>query len=455
MSEKRKIWTNRSVLALAGGSDPVKVITDRARRLAMEAFQAGWSGPPYDPFALAGYRKISVVAREDILDARTVPTRSGGAIEFNPSRPRSRIKYSICHELAHTLFPDWDQRIRNRVTHSDMKGDEWQLETLCNIGAAELLMPVGSVSHLGRGRLTIDAIRQVRKEHEVSAESVLLRAVRLTTDQCCVFSSSRRSHPGLPQDRYFIDYVIGSRAWPGSIAPGMLLPDETIASQCIAIGFTAKGHETWEGVGTVRLECLGVAPYPNQTYPRVLGIARPQKGLPVAVAGIEVVQGDASHPRGRGPSVIAQIVNDSAFTWGAGFSRVLRETWPTAQRSFRDWAEKDRRNLRLGRVHAGIVNENLAVMSMIAQHGYGPSPKPRIRYAALEECLEQLGTFAASRGWTVHMPKIGSGLAGGSWNIVRELVEDTVCAKGVKVFVYELPGGPRRSHPQASFSFQS
>ncbi|MBZ5670041.1 MAG: ImmA/IrrE family metallo-endopeptidase [Acidobacteriia bacterium] len=449
---KRQVWTNPSVLALAGDSDPVQAITERAQSKAVGAIQDGWSGPPYDPFALAEYLNVAVVAREDIPEARTVSSRAGYIIEFNPNRPRNRVKYSICHELAHTLFPDCADRVRSRLTHRDMKGDEWQLETLCNIGAAELLMPIGSTPSLEGGRLTIDAILEARKRHEVSAEAVLLRAVRLTADQCCVFSSSRRLLSG-GRERYLIDYAIGSRAWTGAVSAGAALPGATVASQCTAIGYTAKGHEAWDTVGTVRVECLGVPPYPNHIYPRVLGIIRPEKQTPVDIAEITYLRGDASRPRGSGPRILAQIVNDSAFTWGGGFSLTVREKWPVAQKAFRAWAERERRNLRLGTVHVGVVDENLAVVSMIAQHGYGPSPKPRIRYMALKACLERLGSVAAERGATVHMPKIGSGQAGGSWNIVREFVDGAVCARGVKVFVYELPGGPGPSHPQATLEF--
>ena len=449
---KRKVWTNPSVLALAGDSDPVQAITEKARTLAVEAIQDGWAGPPYDPFALADHLHITVIARQDIPDARTIASRSGYVLEFNPNRPRNRVKFSICHELAHTLFPDCVDRVRSRVTHRDMKGDEWQLEMLCNIGAAELLMPVGSVPSLEGERLTIETILEARKQHEVSAEAVLLRAVRLTADQCCVFSSSRRpSSEG--REGYFIDYAIGSRAWPSVISAGAPLPETTAASECTAIGFTAKRHETWESVGSVRVECLGVAPYPNQTYPRVLGIIRPEKQTPFDVAEITYLRGDASRPRGSGPRILAQIVNDSAFTWGGGFSLTVRGRWPVAQEAFRAWAERERRNLRLGNVHVGNVDENFAVVSMIAQHGFGPSPKPRIRYMALKSCLQRLGDIAAERSATVHMPKIGSGQAGGSWNIVREFVQEAVCARGVKAFVYELPGGPGPSHPQAVLDF--
>ena len=440
------------MLALAGDSDPVKMITERARDVVIKAIQDGWSGPPYDPFGLADYLKIAVVARQDIPEARTVPSRTGFTIEFNPNRPRSRVKYSICHELAHTLFPDCGERVRHRITHRDTKGDEWQLEALCNIGAAELLMPVGSVAWVENERLTIDAILETRKQHQISAEAVLLRAARLTTGQCCAFSASRRNSPG-SGERYFIDYAVGSRAWTGDIKAGIILPEATVARECTAIGFTAKGHEQWETLGTVRVECLGVPPYPRQIYPRVLGIIRRQRQVSVEVAGITNIQGDASRPRGSGSRILAQIVNDRAFTWGGGFSLTVRKKWPEAQKAFRAWAEPPHRNLRLGRVHVVGAEDHLAVASLVAQHGFHASPKPRIRYLALKSCLEELSMIALQRHATVHMPKIGSGLAGGSWSIVRELVQETLCRRGVKVFVYELPGGPGPAHPQKSLDF--
>jgi hypothetical protein len=117
----------------------------------------------------------------------------------------------------------------------------------------------------------------------------------------------------------------------------------------------------------------------------------------VNVADITYVQGDARYPRGSDARLIVQIVNDSAFTWGAGFSLALREAWPTAQRAFRDWAQQERRNLKLGNVHVKDVEPNLAVVSMIAQHGFGHSPTPRIRYSALKTCLEQLSKTALER----------------------------------------------------------
>ena len=44
------------------------------------------------------------------------------------------------------------------------------------------------------------------------------------------------------------------------------------------------------------------------------------------------------------------------------------------------------------------------------------------------------------------MPRIGSGQAGGSWTIISELIETEVCAAGVPVTVYDLPG--RKDEPE-------
>ncbi len=79
---------------------------------------------------------------------------------------------------------------------------------------------------------------------------------------------------------------------------------------------------------------------------------------------------------------------------------------------------------------------------MICQHGYGPSPTPRLRYAALKSCLEQLAVFARGESATIHMPRIGAGFGGGSWALIQQLIDEILCGQGLTVTVYELPGTP-------------
>jgi hypothetical protein len=39
---------------------------------------------------------------------------------------------------------------------------------------------------------------------------------------------------------------------------------------------------------------------------------------------------------------------------------------------------------------------------------------------------------------TVHMPRIGCGLAGGTWDRIGPIVERTLSAKNIGAFVYDL-----------------
>jgi O-acetyl-ADP-ribose deacetylase (regulator of RNase III) len=442
------------VKTLVAGSnrDPAELITDKAVGVSLTAMEQGWSGPPFDPFKLADFLKVRVVPREDIGDARTVPSGSGVTIEFNPNRPRARVRYSICHELAHTLFPDCRNRVRHRLTHDTMKGDDWQLEMLCNLAAAEFAMPFGSLPQVTEAQLNIDYALELRQKYEVSAEAMLLRLVKLTEQQCMFFCASRLNDAESTRACYAADYVKPSRAWRVSIPAGSELPVDTEAGECTAIGYTAKGQEDWAGLGRIRIECVGVSPYPNHTWPRVVGLLKPLRQIGARVPSITYLRGDATQPRGRDNKLLLQVVNDAALTWGAGFSLAIRKKWPALQQGFRSWAMEDR-NLALGKIHVATIDDSLSLVSMVAQHGYGPSPRPRIRYLSLQECLRQVANLAAKRGAVVHMPRIGCGLAGGSWNVVRELVDETLCANGIHVSVYDLPGSLAQGHAQAEIQF--
>jgi hypothetical protein len=84
------------------------------------------------------------------------------------------------------------------------------------------------------------------------------------------------------------------------------------------------------------------------------------------------------------------------------------------------------------------VSDDVSIASAVAQKGYGPSAKPRIRYAAFEECLAKVADVARRLHATVHMPRIGCGQAGGSWFIVEELIASTLLGSGVPAVVYDL-----------------
>jgi O-acetyl-ADP-ribose deacetylase (regulator of RNase III) len=419
--------------------------------LVFRALEHGWKGPPFDPFALAELLGIETSPTSEVLDARTVPVgETRFRIEFNPDRPRRRVRYSIFHEIAHTLFPDCAKTIRNRGEHNAARRDDWQLETLCNIAAAEFLLPTGALGQISSLRPSVDAVLELRERYEASAEAALLRIRRLTGEPAVAFSCHRDRSSG----RYVIEYAAPTSGTNWRLSPGSLLPSETAAAECTAIGFTAKQTEHWPSLGEVRAECIGVAPFPRDIFPRVIGFVRPSQPEPVEEPSITRIRGDATQPRGSGWKLVVQVVNDSAFTWGgSGFALAVRRRWPSGQKAFTTQVTTDRSLLRLGNVVVSEVEPDLTLVSLIAQHGYGPSPRPRIRYGALRDGLLRVSDMAKRRSATVHMPQIGTGQAGGSWVVVEEIIRETLTKVGVRVMVYELPQGREKPRAQPDLPF--
>lgn len=430
-------WTNPSARLLAHAGDPIVEITKEARSVVFRALEAGWSGPPFDPLALAELLHIETVPASNVLDARTISLASDKfRIEFNPDRPRHRVRFSLFHEIAHTLFQDCASSIRHRGTHQQERRDSWQLEMLCNVAAAELLMPVGTLGEVDNIPFGIDSILKLRGMYEASTEAVLLRFVRLTSKPCMAFAVRRDPEVG----RYVVDYAQASRSWKPEVHTGFLLPSGTVAAQCAAIGYTAKGVEAWShGMRQINLECVGIPPYPNEVSPRVVGLAFPAGEMETPENRPVYLKGDATKPRPDGFRVLAQVVNDRARSWGAGFPVAVKRKWPSSQEDFTKLVQAEKAQLTLGNVIEIQLEPNLLLASLVCQHGYGPSPTPRIRYGAMERCLRRVSEIAHERNASVHMPRIGCGLAGGSWSVIGQIIDEILCGSDLKVFIYDLP----------------
>lgn len=439
-------WTHKSVTRLAGTEDPVATIERLARAKVLEAMDAGWSGPPFNPLQIADLMNIPVEADSDVADARTVAAESGLKIQFNPTQARERLRFSIAHEIAHTLFPDVAEESRHRGATG--KGDDWQLEMLCNLAAAEFIMPLGSLP-FGESVPPIEVLMTHRRNFDVSAEAFLLRAAKVTADPMLVFCASPQQEDGV--GAYRVDYVVASPSCSSKAHSGVSLSAESPIGECTAVGHTARGTIHWPGLGSLAVECVGVSAYPGDLLPRVAGLIR---GIGVAQAGtrIDYVQGDVFAARNVGPHIICQLVNDRARTWGGGVARISAKKHPPAQANFAQWFSSLGTHERLGSVHLAGVDESRTLASLVAQHGYGPSPTPRIRYAALQRCLITLAQAAAERNASVRMPRIGMGEAGGVWPRIEELIQSELISKGIRVTVHDLP--PARMAAEADLFAQ-
>jgi O-acetyl-ADP-ribose deacetylase (regulator of RNase III) len=152
------------------------------------------------------------------------------------------------------------------------------------------------------------------------------------------------------------------------------------------------------------------------------------------------LQGDATAPAASGAKILAHVCNDIG-AWAKGFVVALSRRWTEPERAYRRWyQERDSNDFGLGSVQLVQVEGDLYVANMVAQHGLRRvAGTPPIRYGALERCLSTLAGHAAALDASVHMPRIGAGLAGGDWAEIEPIILRTLGARGVPTTIYDLP----------------
>jgi len=158
---------------------------------------------------------------------------------------------------------------------------------------------------------------------------------------------------------------------------------------------------------------------------------------------IRYLKGDATQPIGTGPRVIVHCCNDVG-AWGKGFVLALSRRWKRPQTEYRNWYHLGRINgnppFKLGQVQFVEVEPELWVANLLGQHDiHGRGSVPPIRYPAIKEGLAQVRKFAQARkGVSVHLPRIGAGLAGGDWKTISQIIEQELTAHDIPVTVYSL-----------------
>ena len=153
---------------------------------------------------------------------------------------------------------------------------------------------------------------------------------------------------------------------------------------------------------------------------------------------IQYIKGDATSPEGSEKKIIVHVCNDIGG-WGKGFVMAISKRWKEPEKQYREWF-KSKNDFELGNVQFVQAEENLWVANLIGQHKInkdenGEAP---IRYNAIEEGLEAVSDFAKTNNASVHMPRIGCGLAGGKWEMIEPIILKTLSDQDIKVVVYDF-----------------
>lgn len=140
----------------------------------------------------------------------------------------------------------------------------------------------------------------------------------------------------------------------------------------------------------------------------------------------------------NGCTVFIPHVCNNIDLFGAGFAAQVGEKYPTVKADYHLLGKTFLKN-NLGYAQVLKVYEDnkhkhkLFFVNMIAQNGTISKNNPRpLNYFALVKAMSGMSQFITNNtGFAngtekieIHCPKFGSGLAGGNWNFISDIIED-------------------------------
>lgn len=139
--------------------------------------------------------------------------------------------------------------------------------------------------------------------------------------------------------------------------------------------------------------------------------------------------------------VIAHGVN-CQNVMGSGVAKALYSKYPLVKKGYHilcDSLLKDVTNRELlGIVGPVEVNEIKVILNCFTQEHYGRDGRLYCDYDAIRECFERICYICEEMDiFEIAIPKIGCGLAGGDWGIVRDIINETT-GDCVDVYVYSI-----------------
>ena len=277
-----------SIKALMGeasaGEKAEDVIRRKCRGYVTHAKSMGWSGPSFDPRFLASMLGIRVEEMPEPWDGdgRIFPRAGQTIIEYRPDQTIERQRFTICHEIAHTCFPDYFEFVRRY----DLKGEEGtsahrRFERLCNVGAGELLMPHQEFqADLAGRKICFQETCSLGARYGASVDATVRRLLDFTDHPCGVAFLTDQGFEkfnALPE-RFRVRWFWKTKTFRGYVPTGTLLPKGTslLHSTLQEDGFKPSARETWFINNAPRswyIEGLRMPPIPqNPSYPCVIAL---------------------------------------------------------------------------------------------------------------------------------------------------------------------------------------
>ena len=123
----------------------------------------------------------------------------------------------------------------------------------------------------------------------------------------------------------------------------------------------------------------------------------------------------------------------------SGVARAIYEAFPEVKEKYHAYASQYEysnyaKKQLLGEIQS-VKSRDKIIYNLFTQLNYGYDGKRYVDYVALLKCFISL--TEALEGQIIAIPKIGSGLAGGSWIFIEQMINDATQDK-LEIWVYEF-----------------
>lgn len=256
------------------------VVRARARALATEVLANGWDGPPFDMEVLASFVDLEVRHLQSLGDGREAAL-DGRRLLVADGTSAQRRRFSIAHEIAHTLVSD-----------ACLPGTcgPGEVERLCNVAAAELIIPASTLDTAVAGDdWGLEVALRVASTFGVSFEVCLRRLVGATVDRAALIIAAPDQDETLeagwnPRRDGMWEGELTVKVWQVNTPPFLSLKGVTIPRQCSL-------HWAWswlraKGEARIRRDWLEWPTYPELGRFVVEAIPNPQRRPAREVMGL-------------------------------------------------------------------------------------------------------------------------------------------------------------------------
>lgn len=122
--------------------------------------------------------------------------------------------------------------------------------------------------------------------------------------------------------------------------------------------------------------------------------------------------------------------------FGSGVAKQMTEHYPEARVAYLNKWKNHR--WYLGQVQFVPQPDGRIIANCATQLDYLPRGQCHANYDAIEYAIARVLHYAKERNYTIAMPKIGAGLAGGDWNKIQKIINDVTGDTEVRVYVQEV-----------------